>query len=74
MLCAEPTIAGTKLEENYCDLVEEHAKLENEKLGGGKEIREEAQAIAEQQAEADARALDEQRKHLEAAGIYIPAL
>ena len=44
MLCAEPTIAGTKLEKNFCDLEEERVKFA---LGGCAAV--DAEALAAQQ-------------------------
>ena len=44
MLCAEPTIAGTKLEKNFCNLEEEREKFA---LGGCAAV--DAEALAAQQ-------------------------
>ena len=56
-LCAEPSIAGTKLKKNFCNLENERKKFN---LGGSKE--------------ADAKALQRERRTLETQGIYYPKL
>ena len=56
-LCAEPSIAGTKLKKNFCNLEKERKKFN---LGGSEE--------------ADAKALERERRTLETQGIYYPKL